>query len=191
MKKNESEWQTVENEKKTLVKLQKKNIVFTEMYWLRNSRKHRSDYYSRRFLVLPASIFLICGHVGEFLRTKLLLDKALEKVCWAERKRRYVVFSSRVFSAAFVKMHICNQNTRMKEKKNQEDCRGANAVSSFWVVLAGSWFSNCFPHTSLWRFWSSKRFTPTVWGFFSGRKSKENRTECTSFIQHYFDTCIS
>ena len=25
---------------------------------------------------------------------------------------------------------------------------------SFWVILAGSWFSNSFPHTSLWRFWS-------------------------------------
>ena len=33
--------------------------------------------------------------------------------------------------------------------------------------------SNSFPHTSLWRFWSSKRFTPTVWGFFSGLSTTE------------------
>ena len=29
-----------------------------------------------------------------------------------------------------------------------------NSVLVFWVILAGSWFSNSFPHTSLWRFWS-------------------------------------
>ena len=67
----------------------------------------------------------------------------------------------------------------------------SNAIHSFFVELSFShtkenyivfeWFwpghdsSNSFPHTSLWRFWSSKRFTPTLWGFFSGRKSKEKQ----------------
>ena len=56
-------------------------------------------------------------------------------------------------------------------------------------VMAHSPCSNRFPCTHQpMALLITKRFTPTMWGLVSGRKSKENRTEFTSFIQHYFDT---
>ena len=49
--------------------------------------------------------------------------------------------------------------------------------NSFWVILAGWWFSNSFPHTSLWRFWSSN-----VW-----KKWKERNAWKKWITWHWLD----
>ena len=65
---------------------------------------------------------------------------------------------------------------------------------SFWVILAGSWFSNSFPHTSLWRFWSPNILSTTEeashsWGETFGDQ-KRHRLVCGKLLEKTSDDCL-